>query len=472
MGWRHYLLLAALVHIGVVVLLTRIDMKHSGQAIERELARSEALTHNARTQQRVRDLEKIKALLEESNREQPEGGRASPDLAQLPAPEFSASSLPEKPAELLERARVLSKQIDRIDKEMRAAELADILKVSKEEALKQVEADAQAKAQDRARLPDALPSEASARQADASLPGTGQSGDSDRQVAADPQAAQGQQENAATDGQVAAEVEKLEARAVEVLKRRREQLSRHGSGARLGRGAVADGASQVQERISSFINRDLPLNAYQSTLYRNGAMDLGGQGRVPPVDASAILKGTGRMLGPGGVLTNRLYLNSWYLIGPFQGKHGLDRVNNYRYPPEDAVVLDATYRGKDGRLLRWQYISSQSYPLIPPDQAEDAVYYGYTELMSDEEVDVIAWIGADDDGKVWLNDRQIWAGGERRKDWFWNQLYHASNTHRRDFNYTEAKRQIHLRKGRNKLFFKLSNGATLLFFSMVLEPVR
>jgi hypothetical protein len=42
------------------------------------------------------------------------------------------------------------------------------------------------------------------------------------------------------------------------------------------------------------------------------------------------------------------------------------------------------------------------------------------------------------------------------------------NTYVRDYNLSEGKRTVHFRKGRNKLFFKLSNGPTRLFFSLVL----
>lgn len=119
-------------------------------------------------------------------------------------------------------------------------------------------------------------------------------------------------------------------------------------------------------------------------------------------------KDVGRMLGSGGEFANRVYVNSWYLIGPFEGKHGSGLFSNYHYPPEDGVVLDAAYPGKDNRVVKWRYLNADSYPLVPPDYAEDAVYYGYTELMLDRERDLTMWIGADDDAQVWLNDEQVW----------------------------------------------------------------
>ncbi len=174
------------------------------------------------------------------------------------------------------------------------------------------------------------------------------------------------------------------------------------------------------------------------------------------------------MLGRGGEFANRVYVNSWYLIGPFEGKHGSGLFSNYRYPPEDGVVLDAAYPGKDNRVVKWRYFNADSYPLVPPDYAEDAVYYGYTELMLDREQDLTMWIGADDDAQVWLNDEQVWIGGNINKMSLWRALYDTQNTYARDFNMTEGKRRVRFKKGRNKIFFKLANGPLRMYFSLVL----
>ncbi|MEX0139566.1 hypothetical protein [Janthinobacterium sp. BJB304] len=107
-----------------------------------------------------------------------------------------------------------------------------------------------------------------------------------------------------------------------------------------------------------------------------------GVGQIPVVNAATMRKRVGRVLGRGGEFANRVYINSWYLIGPFKGKHGRGLSSIHYYPPEDGIVLDSAYRGKDNRVVQWRYINADSYPLVPPDFAEDAVYYGYTELMS------------------------------------------------------------------------------------------
>ncbi|MBW8900611.1 MAG: hypothetical protein JF619_21390 [Massilia sp.] len=181
-------------------------------------------------------------------------------------------------------------------------------------------------------------------------------------------------------------------------------------------------------------------------------------------------KGVGHKLGPGGDYANRVYVNNWYLIGPFPGKHGRDIFATDSFPPERAVVLDAAYRGKDGRVLTWHYMEAPTYPLQPPDMAEDSVYYGYTELMMDTDRDLAMWIGADDDAQVWINDRLAWKGGNVNKLSFFQKVYDNWDGYAAAYNFNEGKVTVHFRKGRNKVFFKLSNGPNKAFFSMVLTP--
>ncbi|WP_200958277.1 hypothetical protein, partial [Massilia sp. Root335] len=226
--------------------------------------------------------------------------------------------------------------------------------------------------------------------------------------------------------------------------------------------------SGALERIVAFANPDMPDRATQAYTGRMGAFFGGGAAHVPTVDAATMVKGAGTMIGPGGTYANRVWVNRWYVIGPFDGRHGEGLFANYRHPPEQGVVLDAAYRGKGGRLVKWDYVDMAHYPLEPPVHAEDAVYYGYTELMLDAEQDLTIWVGADDDAQLWLNDRLVWKGGNVNKDSFFGLVYETKNTFVRDYNLNEGTRVVHFRKGRNKLFFKLSNGPTRIFFSLVL----
>jgi hypothetical protein len=374
--------------------------------------------------------------------------------------QFSAQ--PKAPDELLKQAKALSRKIDELERNAKAERLAKLLDIPKDKALEQI---AKAPAPDEPSSPEPT--------------------------------------NAA---EAAAQIEQLEAKARDVLEQRRQQLEQQQNGVQVaadtagaaqrgagkgngnantngnanGRGSgklgkgIGDGTTNgagtvMLDRIAAFKNPDLPdrvTTAYAGDGLRPFLGD--GVGHVPEVDAATMVKGAGRIIGPGGTYANRVWVNRWYVIGPFSGRHGPGVFANYRHPPEQGVVLDAAYRGKGGRVVKWDYVDMARYPLMPPVHAEDAVYYGYTELMIDAEQDLTIWVGADDDAQLWLNDRLVWAGGNVHKDWFFGQVYETRNTFVRDYNLSEGKRTVHFRKGRNKLFFKLSNGPTRIFFSLVL----
>jgi hypothetical protein len=175
-------------------------------------------------------------------------------------------------------------------------------------------------------------------------------------------------------------------------------------------------------------------------------------------------------LGAGGDFAERVYLNAWYVIGPFNGNSHGALYRNPSYPPEQLVDLDAVYFGKDERILKWRYLASGEYPFVPPDRAEDAVYYGYTEVSLKQASDLWVWCGADDDLQVWLNDRLIWAGGNIAKQSFFDKIYSPYNNYAKTWNLSEGKRLVHFQQGRNKLLFKLSNGPNRvgIFASIIL----
>lgn len=87
--------------------------------------------------------------------------------------------------------------------------------------------------------------------------------------------------------------------------------------------------------------------------------------------------GAGRSFGTGGAYANRVYLDSWYVIGPFDGAG-----------PEDQVDLDAVYRGQDGRSLTRLCASRGFYHYIPPERAEQAACYAHTERHLEEAQDL------------------------------------------------------------------------------------
>jgi len=440
----HAVPLVALYHLGS----QRIELAQRERQ-QRQVESGARLTAQARLEKRVHDMERIKSLLEQSVAAHPAGNKED---------EVQFSAQPKAPDELLKQAKELSRKIDEIERDTRAEQLAKLLDIPKEKALEQV---------------------------------------AEKAKAAEPPAAEPQ-----TPAEAAAQIEQLEAKAREALERRRQQLEQQQGGVQVAAGAAQRGAGSGKgdgkgngqgdgagnglsgqglesgntggagrttlDRIAAFRNPDLPDRATQAYIRGAGIMFGGGAAHIPDVDAATMVKGAGRMIGPGGTYANRVWVNRWYVIGPFAGRHGAGLFANYRHPPEQGVVLDAAYRGKGGRLVKWDYVDMAHYPLEPPVHAEDAVYYGYTELMLDAEQDLTIWVGADDDAQLWLNDRLVWAGGNVNKDSFFGRVYETRNTFVRDYNLSEGKRVVHFRKGRNKLFFKLSNGPTRIFFSLVL----
>lgn len=77
--------------------------------------------------------------------------------------------------------------------------------------------------------------------------------------------------------------------------------------------------------------------------------------------------------------------------------------------------------------------------------------------------------GADDDAKVWINDEPAWVSSNANKPWYFTHFKFLTREIA-DFNLTEATRRVHLRKGRNRILFKLYNSSGATFFSLVIAP--
>jgi len=433
---RRYFLASVGLHVVLAAWLTHVGSREVVRRQDTHVAASVQATTQARMARRVDDLRKIKELLEQSANRTPA------------APTEAAT----EPGHMVQQAREMSRAIDELGRELKAEELARLTLKTKEEARAEVDAEAP---------PDAA---------------------GDGQDAGDP----------------AAELAGLEAKARAVLAARAGQLARERDGVQvMGTGTgtgIGDGSASGQghalgglppgakglaaEEIARFIREGTePEREKNSRVYQNKGRDIfaSAKGTVPGFDTTQMVKGRGRMFGAGGQYANRIHLNSWYMIGPFQGNHGRELFNNPKYPPEDAVLLDAVYYGKDKRLVKWEYVNTARYPLVPrgeEEENENAVYYGYTEVVMDRERDMLVWIGADDDASVKVNDRLIWRGGDSGKRWFYQSIYASRTTYQRDYNRTEGQRLVRFKKGRNTVFFKLSNGPTRLFFSMVLTPVE
>jgi hypothetical protein len=183
--------------------------------------------------------------------------------------------------------------------------------------------------------------------------------------------------------------------------------------------------------------------------------------------ADSLSKAGGRVIGPGGAFATRIYLDSWYVVGPFEasGAHPMARV----YPPEEFVDLDASYLGKEGRALHWAYASRGFYPFRPPDGAERALYYAYTELRLDQARDLRLDLAADDDAMLWIDGVLIWASTPRDKPWA-HPPWTEPDEQVASLALVEARRRVRLAAGTHRLLVKLYNASERRFFSVVLTP--
>ena len=165
----------------------------------------------------------------------------------------------------------------------------------------------------------------------------------------------------------------------------------------------------------------------------------------------------------GGTPSKWMYVQDWYTIGPFPNP---DRVNIRRkFPPESVVDLDATYVGKDGRTIRWEFMQTrnaeprQSWEgdtraaAIPPNAEEYGIWYAYAEVFCDVACERWIAIGSDDRSDVWINDVPVWGSSNKLKSWRIDEGY----------------RRIRLERGRNRILARVENGWMNLCWSLCIS---
>lgn len=149
-----------------------------------------------------------------------------------------------------------------------------------------------------------------------------------------------------------------------------------------------------------------------------------------------------------GIPTQWMYVNSWYVIGPFPNP---DRVNlRRRFAPESVVDLEATYIGKNEKPVKWEFEQARSSAryldgralVIPRTSEEYGIWYAYSELFVDQECDLWLAVGSDDRSDIWLNDMHIWGSSNELKSWSINEGF----------------RKVHFQKGRNRFLVRVENG--------------
>ena len=169
----------------------------------------------------------------------------------------------------------------------------------------------------------------------------------------------------------------------------------------------------------------------------------------------------GRRISKDAERKGWLYVNTWYMIGPWES-YGRDDFAVV-HPPEISVDFDAVYTdGKIGEgiaetdahplkmigprvkldgVLRWRFMQSESMHNTVPVTAGSATYYAYTELYFDEAESMLVAMGTDDSGRVWINGEEVWQ--DRGTSWY------RIDEHIVTFNF---------KQGWNKVLLRLENG--------------
>jgi hypothetical protein len=171
----------------------------------------------------------------------------------------------------------------------------------------------------------------------------------------------------------------------------------------------------------------------------------------------------GRKLVTGGRTSEWMYVDSWYIIGPFPGDRRRENLD-VRFGPEANVNLDDIFTGKDGLKIGWDYkkvgfVRQDSGPktahwkIEPRRVVAYAIYYAFTEIYSDVPREVWIATGTDDYGKLWINDELVWRSPKERKP----------------YNATENIQLVNLAQGQNKILYRVENAGGTMGFSLLIR---
>ena len=167
----------------------------------------------------------------------------------------------------------------------------------------------------------------------------------------------------------------------------------------------------------------------------------------------------GRRFTRESVRRGWLYLDTWYVIGPWENESKVDYT--VVHPPETGIDFDAVYHdgkfaneeGHPDRELRWRFYQSDQVRNQPPRVYAASTYYAHTDVWFDEERDMLIAIASDDAACVWLNDEVVW-----------------QDTGQSSWQLGEGYRRVRFRKGFNTILVRIENGPAHCIWSVVLCP--
>jgi hypothetical protein len=181
-----------------------------------------------------------------------------------------------------------------------------------------------------------------------------------------------------------------------------------------------------------------------------------------PADYAIIAESVpGRRVSKDAARHGFVFIDSWYVIGPWEGKYDGSRfthiADRVKREPETRIDLDAEYDGKIDPVtqkpirLRWRYVQTDTTCIRTPDKMDNAIYYAYTDVHFEEDTDVLAMIGSDDASVLWINGEQVWFDDELSTWGLHENII-----------------PIHFRKGWNTILFCVENGPDECQFSFVM----
>jgi hypothetical protein len=158
-----------------------------------------------------------------------------------------------------------------------------------------------------------------------------------------------------------------------------------------------------------------------------------------------------RKLNPDGRPGPWMYIDTWYTVGPFPNpnRSNIDR----EFPPDSLIDLDASYVGKDGRTIRWEFAQSDGPEVSPPNAEPYGIWYAYTEFYCDKPRDVLIALGSDDRGNLKINGIPVWLSSKQLKGWSIDEVW----------------RRVHFNQGVNRLLYRVENGWQVTGFSLMLR---
>ncbi len=167
----------------------------------------------------------------------------------------------------------------------------------------------------------------------------------------------------------------------------------------------------------------------------------------------------GRRFTESSLRKGWLYLDTWYVVGPWENKSIVDY--SVKHPPEFGIDFDAKYYdgkfadrpGHPYETLKWEFYQSDQVRCQPPAVYGASTYYAYTDVWFENARDMLIAVASDDASSVWLNGQIVW-----------------QDTGQSAWSLGEGYRKVHFKQGFNDILVRIENGPTHCVWSVVLCP--